>query len=80
MPKIGAVLLLIILILVGAALVGLAVAVLRRPRRATKAPKVPNVRKAESVGGEREVYERLYGKPRSKTVSIDGARRTTART
>ncbi|HEX3292225.1 MAG TPA: hypothetical protein VHR38_00660 [Solirubrobacterales bacterium] len=60
-------LLLVILILVGVALICVAVAVLRRRRHVTG---VPKMRKAESVGGEREVYERLYGNPRSKTVSV----------
>ena len=60
-PKIGTVLLLLVLILVGAAVVCLSVAALRRGR-------ATEVRKDVDPGGsEREVYKRLYGK-RSTTV------------
>jgi hypothetical protein len=62
-PKIGTVMVLIILILVGVAVLALAVAVMRR--QATESRKLQDV---DSEGGEREVYERLYGR-RSMTVS-----------
>ena len=56
---------LIVLIVFGVAVIALSVAVLLRPRRATGAGKV---RELGSEWGEREVYERLYGK-RSTTVT-----------
>ena len=71
MPKIGTVLVLIALMVVGVVLIGLALAVLRRarrPRQATGALEARKVRKPDVVGGESDVYERLYGK-RSSTVS-----------
>lgn len=64
-PKIGAVLMLIVLIVFGVAVIALASVVLLRPRQATEARKV---RDLLSEGGERQVYEKLYGK-RSTTVS-----------
>jgi hypothetical protein len=63
--KIGAVLMLIVLIVFGVAVIALASVVLLRPRQATEARKV---RDLLSERGEREVYEKLYGK-RSTTVS-----------
>ena len=65
MPKIGAVLVLIGLILLGVAVIALASVVVLRPRQAGEARKVPDLYPA---GSERAVYERLYGK-RSTTVS-----------
>ena len=64
-PKIGTVLVLIGLILLGVALIALGSVVLLRLRRAGEARKVPDLYPA---GSEREVYERLYG-TRSLTVS-----------
>ena len=65
MPKIGAVLVLIGLILLVVVVIALASVVVLRPRQAGKARKVPDLYPA---GSERAVYERLYGK-RSTTVS-----------
>jgi beta-lactamase regulating signal transducer with metallopeptidase domain len=64
-PKIGAVLVLIGLILLGVAVIALASVVVLRPRKAGKARKVGDL---YPEGSERAVYERLYGK-RSMTVS-----------
>jgi hypothetical protein len=58
-------LMLIVLILFGVAVIALSVAVLLRSRQATEARKV---RDLDSESGEKEVYEKLYGK-RSTTVS-----------
>lgn len=65
MPKIGAVLVLIGLILLGVAVIALASMVVLRPRQTGETRKVPDLYPA---GSERAVYERLYGK-RSMTVS-----------
>ena len=65
LPKIGAMLVLIALILVGVAVIALASVVLLRPRRAGEARKVQDL---YPEGSERAVYETLYGK-RSLTVS-----------
>ena len=65
MPKIGAVLVLIGLILLGVGVIVLASVVVLRPRRAGEARKVQDL---YPEGSERAVYERLYGK-RSTTVS-----------
>ena len=65
MPKIGVVLVLIGLILLGVAVIAVASVVLLRQRRPAEARKVPHL---YPEGSEREVYERLYGK-RSTTVS-----------
>ena len=65
LPKIGAVLMLIVLIVFGVAVIALASVLLLRPRQATDARKV---RDLLSEGGESEIYEKLYGK-RSTTVS-----------
>jgi hypothetical protein len=64
-PKIGAVLVLIGLILLGVAVISLAFVVLLRPRQPREARQV---RDLYPEGSERQVYERLYGK-RSMTVS-----------
>jgi hypothetical protein len=64
-PKIGPVLALIALLLVGAAVIAVAVVVLLRTAWATEPKKV---RYPDREQGEREVYEKLYGK-RSLTVS-----------
>jgi hypothetical protein len=64
-PKIGAVLVLIGLILLGAVVIALASLVLLRPRQAGEARKVEDL---YPEGSERAVYEKLYGK-RSTTVS-----------
>jgi hypothetical protein len=64
-PKIGAVLLLIGLILLGVAVIALASVLLLRPRQAGEARKVQDL---YPEGSERAVYEKLYGK-RSMTVS-----------
>ncbi len=65
MPKIGAVLVLIGLILLGVAVIALASLVVLRPGQAGKARKVQDL---YPEGSERAVYETLYGK-RSTTVS-----------
>ena len=65
MPKIGAVLVLIGLILLGVAVIALASVVVLRPGQAGEARKAPDL---YPEGSERAVYERLYGK-RSLTVS-----------
>ncbi len=65
MPKIGTVLVMIGLILLGAAVIALACLVLLRPRQAGEARKVQDL---YPEGSERAVYEKLYGK-RSMTVS-----------
>ena len=65
LPKIGAVLVLIGLILLGVAVIALASIVLLRPRRPGEARKVQDL---YPEGSERAVYEQLYGK-RSMTVS-----------
>jgi hypothetical protein len=64
-PKIGAVLVLIGLILLGVAVMALASVVVLRPRGAGEAREVQDL---YPEGSERAVYERLYGK-RSMTVS-----------
>jgi hypothetical protein len=64
-PKIGAVLVLIGLILLGVAVIAVASVVALRPRQAGEARKVEDL---YPEGSERAVYERLYGK-RSMTVS-----------
>ena len=56
---------LIALLLVGVAVIGVAAVVLWRPTRATEQKKA---RHPDRKQGEREVYEKLYGK-RSLTVS-----------
>jgi hypothetical protein len=61
-PKIGTVLLLLAIILVGVAIVCLSVAATLRRGRATEGRKDLN-----AEGSEREVYKRLYGR-RSTTV------------
>ena len=61
-PKIGTVLLLLAIILVGVAIVCLSVAATLRRGRATEGRK-----DLDPEGSEREVYKRLYGK-RSTTV------------
>jgi len=63
-PKIGAVL--IGLILLGVAVIAVASVAVLRKRQAGNGRKVPD---AYPAGGEKEVYERLYGK-RSTTVSV----------
>ena len=65
MPKIGAVLVLIGLILLGVAAIALASVVVLRQREAGEARKVQDL---YPEGSERAVYETLYGK-RSTTVS-----------
>lgn len=67
MPKIGAVL--IGLILLGVGVIALASVAVLRKRQAGEARNVPDLYPA---GGEREVYERLYGK-RLTTVSVVSA-------
>jgi hypothetical protein len=64
-PKIGAVLVLIGLILLGVAVFALACVLVLRSRQAGEARKVQDL---YPEGSERAVYERLYGK-RSMTVS-----------
>jgi hypothetical protein len=64
-PKIGAVLVMIGLILLGAVVIALACLVLLRPRQVGEARKVQDL---YPEGSERAVYEKLYGK-RSMTVS-----------
>jgi beta-lactamase regulating signal transducer with metallopeptidase domain len=64
-PKIGTVLVLIALILLGVVVIALASLVLLRPRQAGEARKVQDL---YPEGSERAVYEKLYGK-RSMTVS-----------
>jgi hypothetical protein len=64
-PKIGAVLVLIGLILLGVAVIALATAVVLRQRQAGEAR---NVEDLYPEGSERAVYEKLYGR-RSMTVS-----------
>jgi hypothetical protein len=63
-PKIGGVLVLIVLILLGAAVIVVSLFLLR-PRQAGEARKVQDL---YPEGSERAVYEKLYGK-RSTTVS-----------
>ena len=65
MPKIGPVLVLIGLILLGVAVIALASVVVLRPRQAGEARKVQDL---YPEGSERQVYEKLYGK-RLMTVS-----------
>ena len=65
MPKIGEVLVLIALILVGVAVIALASVVVMRQRQAAEPRKVQDL---YPEGSERAVYETLYGK-RSTTVS-----------
>jgi hypothetical protein len=64
-PKIGVVLVLIVLILFGVAVIVLASVVVLRSRQPGEARKVQDL---YPEGSERQVYEKLYGK-RSMTVS-----------
>jgi hypothetical protein len=68
-PKIGPVLALIALIFVGVAVIVVSAVLLLRPARVTESrgPRHPQ-RSRDLEQGEREVYEKLYGK-RSATVS-----------